>query len=139
MMAATKVEVTLYSRGYRARTPVDEVDPDQAYLHERLIRWGLWACSKAQGRGLASIEGLYNKAGTPPSTAPLSADPAIMAVERAVTRMPKEHRDTMRRLYVYRMTPTSICQMVRMRYEAWPAWVRVCRAMVGNLLRRHVG
>jgi hypothetical protein len=138
LMGGKEVEaVRLYSRGYRERTPVDEVKPQHRRVHELLIRWGIWAGARVRNRSLASVEGLYTKAGTPASTAPLAADPQIMEVERAVIRLPNAHLLTMRLLYVNRWAPLSICQRVRMRYEAWPEHVSCCRSMVVNLLRRH--
>jgi hypothetical protein len=139
LMATGKEEeaVRLYSRGYRNRTPVDEILPQHREVHAHLIRWGMWAGARGRNRSLASIEGLYTKAGTPASTAPLSADPQIMDMERAVIRLPAAHMLTVRLLYVNRFAPVSICQRARMRYEAWPDHIATCRAMVVNLLRRH--
>lgn len=140
MMAATKEEVTLYSRGYRNRTPVDEILPQHLRVHELLVRWGMWSGARSRTRSLASIESLYTKAGTPASTAPLSADIVIMDVERAVIKLPQEpdpYRLIIVLLYVRRYAPVSICQTVRLRYEAWPERIATCRSMVVNLLRRH--
>ena len=124
-----------YSRGYRMRTPVDEVAPQHRQVHELLTRWGIWANSRASRGGLASIEGLYSRGGLPPATAPLSADRQILACERAVIRLPEVNRATVRRLYVYRLSALTICQFARLRYEAWPEHIATCRAMVVNLLR----
>lgn len=139
LMATGKEEeaVRLYSRGYKERTPVDDVKPQHRRVHELLIRWGTWASARSRNRSLASIEGLYTKAGTPASTAPLGADAQIMDIERAVIRLPNAHLLTVRLLYVNRWAPVSICQRVRLRYESWPEHVDCCRSMVVNLLRRH--
>jgi hypothetical protein len=67
----------------------------------------------------------------------MAADPKIMAVERAVIYMPAQHGSTLRMLYVRRLTPTSICKALHLRYEGWPAWIFACRAMCINLLRRN--
>ena len=131
-------EVRLYSRGYSMRAPVDEIAPQHEQVHALLCRWGAWASTRSSaGRSLASVEGLYRRAGTAPATAPLAADKAILAVERALIGMPNEQETTLRRLYVYRMTPLAICKMMRppLRYEAWPGHVFVCRAMVINRIR----
>ena len=72
LMASPEEEKLLWSRGYSMRVPVDVVEPQHARVHELLIRWGTWANSRAARPGLASVEGLYGKAGTPPATAPLS-------------------------------------------------------------------
>jgi hypothetical protein len=129
--------ILLYSKGYRNRTPIEEILPQHRDIHARLIRWGMWAGSRGRSRSLASVEGLYTKAGTPASTAPLSADPKVMEMERAVIRLPEAHRLTVRLLYVNRWSPVSICQRTKMRYEAWPAHIATCRSMVVNLLRRY--
>ena len=135
MASPEEEEKLLWSRGYSMRVPVDVVEPQHARVHELLIRWGTWANSRAARPGLASVEGLYTKAGTPPATAPLSADHQVIACERAVIRMPKLLRDTVRRLYVFRLSPLTVCQYARIRYEAWPRHVAICRSMVVNLLR----
>lgn len=128
----------LYSKGYRNRTPTEEILPQHREVHARLVRWGLWAGGRSRSRSLISIESLYRKeSNTPASTAPLSADPQVMEMERAVIRLPEAHRLTVRLLYVNRWAPVSICQRTRMRYEAWPQHIATCRAMVVNLLRRH--
>jgi DNA-directed RNA polymerase specialized sigma24 family protein len=135
-MAAEKEEPRLYSRGYSERTPIDEIAPQHEEVHSLLVRWGGWVAKKHGKRSLASIEGLYSKS-TPPSTAPEASDSGLMDVERAVLRMPKDHRKTVVLLYVRRFTPTSICSVLHLRYEGWPAWAFACRAMVRNLLRRY--
>ncbi len=137
-MAIEKEEPRLYSRGYRMRAPVEEVAPQHERVHQLLIRWGCWASSRAAKRSLASIESLYTRGGgTPASTAPIAADRTILAVERALIGMPDEHEKTLRRLYVYRMTPLAICKMMRppLRYEAWPGHIFLCRAMTINRMR----
>ena len=128
----------LYSKGFKDRTPVDEIPLRQIPVHELLIKWGRWAGQRAKRMGLLSIEGRYTKGDTPPATAPLSADLLLIDVECAVLRMQKAHRDTLRMLYVYRWSPCSICGALRprLRYEAWPEWALDCRAMVVNLLKR---
>lgn len=130
-------QIRLYSRGYRLRAPVDEIAPQHEPVHALLCRWGSWASARRAGRTLASVEGLYTKAGTPAATAPLAADKSILAVERALVGMPGEHEATIRRLYVYRMTPLAICKMMRppLRYEAWTGHIFTCRCMVINRLR----
>jgi hypothetical protein len=137
-MSARDEAVRLYSRGYRDRAPVDEILPQHRAVHAHLIRWGMWAGGRHRGRSLASVERLYRReSNTPASTAPLSADPQIMEMECAVIRLPAAHLLTVRLLYVNRWAPVSICQRSRMRYEAWPAHIATCRAMVVNLLRRY--
>lgn len=124
---------------WRDRTPVDEVSPQHEAVHALLIRWGLWNSGRSRGNKLASAESLYCKVAMAPSTAPLGSDPSLMAVERAVIRMPLPHRRTMCMLYVYRWTPHTVCRQIRpgLRFEAWAEWVHTCRCMVWNLLRRH--
>ena len=126
----------LYSKGFRMRTPVDEVAPQHEALHGLLIRWGRWVSQRGKNSSLPSLPLYSGTGGTPASTAPMAADLQLVAVERAVLRMPMQHADTVRMLYVRRLTANSICQALRMRYEAWPDWAFSCRAMVRNLLRR---
>lgn len=136
-MAAQKEEETRRPRR-QDRIPVDVVSEDHNALHALLCRWGRWQGERSyRGSTLASVESLYEKVSTPPSTAPMAADPMLMAVERAVIGMPKAHRETIRDLYVYRWTPYTICSAIRprLRYEAWPAWIRICRCMVANRMR----
>ena len=133
-MTEEKQEPRLYSRGYADRTPVDEIAPGQLKAHAWLIRWGRWQ-SESKGRaGLASVEGLYNKVGSPPSTAPMASDPVLMAIERAVIKMPEQHRRTLGLLYVRRFTPYTVCRDLGLRYECWPAWAFACRAMLQRLV-----
>jgi hypothetical protein len=126
----------LYSKGFRMRTPVDDVAPQHVGVHGLLIRWGRWVSQRGKKSSLPSFSLYSGTGGTPPSTAPMAADIQLVAVERSVLRMPMQHADTVRMLYVRRLTANSICQAMRMRYEAWPDWSFSCRAMVVNRLRR---
>jgi hypothetical protein len=141
---------------WQDRTPVDVVAPQHQAIHALLIRWGLWAVNRAKGRSLASIESLYTKERTSSSTAPLSADPMLMAVERAMISLPEEARATLVWIYADRLAPISICSalgelrrskfrrgekpprwaVMGLRYEGWSAWAFLCRSMVVNRLRR---
>lgn len=120
----------------KVRVPVDEVAPQHESVHGLLLRWGAWNRQRSAGSSLASIEATYTKGDTPPATAPLDCDPDIMAAERAVIRMPKEHGATIRMIYVRRFSPFTICRAMRLRYEDFPRWVFTARAMVRNLLHR---
>lgn len=128
-------EPRLYSKGFQDRVPVDEVAPGQLTAHAWFIRWGRWQGTRPSSPGLASIEGLYVKAGTPPSTAPMASDPTLMAIEVVVLDMPIPHRDTMCMLYVRRLTPYTICRSLKpgLRYESWPNWIFSCRAMAQRM------
>jgi len=127
----------LHSRGYVDRVPLDVIAEQHLGVHALLIRWGLWSGSRGSA-SLASVEVFSTgKGGTPASTAPMSADPQIMAVERAVLRMPTQHRSTVRMLYVQRLTVLSICKAMHLRYEGWEPWIYTARCMVVNLLRRN--
>jgi hypothetical protein len=115
---------------------VDEVAPQHVPIHGRLLRWGIWNRTRRNNAGLASIEGLYTKCGTPASTAPMAADPDLVAIERAVLHLPMQHMDAIRRLYVKNESPFTVCRVLHMRYEAFPEFMFTARAMVVNLLRR---
>jgi len=138
-MAGEEEQPRLYSKGFSDRVPVDVIAPKHFVVHSQLVRWGTWSWSRGRGSSLASAESLYSgKGGTPPSTAPMAADPQIMAVERALIRMPMQHADTLRMLYAQRLTPGSICKALHLRYEGWGSWIFMARCMVVNLLRREV-
>jgi hypothetical protein len=116
------------------RIPVDVVAPGQENLHAWLIRWGRWQNTRPASHTLASVEGLYNKVGTPPSTAPMASDPTLMAIEVAVVGMLTPHRDTLQMFYIKRFTPYTICRAIKprpgLRYESWAAWIFSCRSSV---------
>jgi DNA-directed RNA polymerase specialized sigma24 family protein len=125
--------VRLYSK--KARVPVDEVADQHEDIHAELKRWGFWNRERVSVKGCASMESLYVKYATPASTA-RGVDLRSVEIERAVLRMPKQHRDTTRLYYVQGISPNGICRVFTLRFEAFPQWMFHCRAMVLNLLRR---
>jgi hypothetical protein len=134
-MVEQKEEPRLYSKGWKPRnllTPADDVImPAHEKVHELLIRWGLWARRRAPSTSLASLEGLYNKAGSPPSTAPLSADPRIAAVELAVIGIPLSlHRRLLLMMYVLRQSNYTICRACKFPFKGYPAETFRARQMV---------
>ena len=129
----------LFSRGYRERTPVSDVPPEHVQVHSELIVWGNWNRTMRRSASLGSLESLYVKRGSPPSTAPLegSAPRFCVEIERALLRMAAKQRRALRLLYVVRYSPMSICDALRIRPESYAAFMRIARAMVINLRRRY--
>jgi DNA-directed RNA polymerase specialized sigma24 family protein len=100
-------------------------------VHAQLARWGRWASQRSKGgSSIASLEALCRRVASPPATAPLTADPALVAIERAVITLPAQHRDTIVYLYVRRFSAHTICRKFRLRFEDFARWVHDCRAMV---------
>jgi hypothetical protein len=133
MLAMTEEEESprLYSRGYIFRAPTDEIAPEHLKVHELLVRWGLWVRRRSESSSLASIEGLYTKAGTPAATAPLSADPKLAAIELAVAGiMLLQHRRLLIMLYVFRQSGYTICRAIKLRFEAYPQETHRARELV---------
>jgi hypothetical protein len=130
----------LWSRGFKIRAPLDEVAPEHAKVHELCVRWGLWVRRRSPSTSLASIEGLYSKGGTPPATAPLSADPALAAVEMSVQRiMLFQHRRLVIMLYILRCSGYTICRAIRLPFEAYPGETYRARSMVQSGVRSILG
>jgi len=128
----------LFSRGYRDRTPTSDVPPEHVQIHAELVVWGNWNRTMRRRASLGSLESLYIKRGSPPSTAPLegNAPHFCVAIERALLRMAAKQRRALRMLYVVRYTPMAICDALRIRPERYAAFMRIARAMVINLRRR---
>lgn len=138
-MTEEKEEPRLYSRGWKPNellAPADDViAPEHAKAHELLIRWGLWARKRAPSTSLASLEGLYNRAGTPAATAPLAADPRIAAVELAVIGVPlPTHRRLLLMMYVLRMSNYTICRACKLLFQTYPQETYLARQMVVSRL-----
>jgi DNA-directed RNA polymerase specialized sigma24 family protein len=75
---------------------------------------------------------------TPASSAPAegAALAELVAVERAIAKLPAAHRKTLVLLYVHRLAAHTVSRALRLRFEGWSAWIASCRSMVANLLRR---
>lgn len=125
-------ELRLYSKP--SNLPVDVVAPQHEAVHAELGRWGTWNALRYRAAICASVEGRYREP-TAPATGE-AVDPLIMAVERAVLRIPKDYRDTVRMFYVTRETPSYICRRFVLRPRAFPEWMFTARAMTCNQLRR---
>jgi hypothetical protein len=126
-------DVRLYSTGHRL--PVDVVAEQHQEIHAELERWGAWNAERYKPASVGSVESRYREA-----TAKATADsipPSIMAIERAVLRMPRPHRDIIRMFYVTRDSPSYICRAHVLRPRTFQTWMFNARAMVVNLLRRH--
>lgn len=125
--------IRLYSR--QARCPVDVIAPQHQDVHALCERWGAWNAERYRAGTSGSVESRYREQ-TPHATGD-GVDPRMIQVERAVLRMPKDYRDTVRMFYVTRTDPRTICKIFTLRYEAFGPWMFTARAMIVNLLRRH--
>jgi DNA-directed RNA polymerase specialized sigma24 family protein len=118
--------------------PIDEIAVQHQEIHADLQQWGRWNYTKRERSSLASIEGLYEKYRTAKATSPGELiDLRSIEVERAVLKMPKMYRDTLRLVYVQEVSSYTICRIFKVRYEAYVAWMFTARCMVKNLLRRN--
>jgi DNA-directed RNA polymerase specialized sigma24 family protein len=118
--------------------PIDEIAIQHEEIHADLQQWGRWNYTKRERSSLASIEGLYEKYRTAKATAQGELiDLRSIEVERAVLKMPKMYRDTLRLVYVQEVSSYTICRIFKVRYEAYVAWMFTARCMVKNLLRRN--
>lgn len=122
----------LYSK--QPRCPADVVAPQHQDIHADLERWGAWNAERYRAGASGMVE--RYRPPTPPATG-LGVDPRLIALERAVLHLPAKHRDTVRLFYVDRQDARTICRVFALRYEAFPSWMFLCRAMVLNLLRRN--
>ena len=58
-----------------------------------------------------------------------------LQIERAVVRMPMQHRTMVTMYYAERRAPVPICRAVAVPWRDFGRWMFDCRAMVLNLLR----
>lgn len=121
------------------RVPVDEIAPQHQEVDGWLKQWGRWNFMRKERSSLASIEGLYEGSyRTAKATgAAEMVDLKSIEIERAVLRMPKQQRDTVRLCYVQQVSAHTICRIFHLRYEAYAPWMHLARCMVINLLRRN--
>ncbi len=133
LMAIEEKELRLYSK--QPRCPSDIVAQQHQDIHAELERWGAWNAERYKAGASGSVESRYREQ-TAAATG-LGVDPRLVALERAVLHLPPKHRDTVRIFYVDRQDARTICRVFALRYEAFPSWMFLCRAMVVNLLRRH--
>lgn len=139
MTLEEKEKPRLYSRGWKPNqllAPADDViAPEHAKVHDLLIRWGLWARKRAPSASLASLEGLYTKAGTPPATAPLAADPRVAAVELAVVGVAHPvYKRLLLMMYVFRMSNYTICRACKFKFTAYPQETYQARQLLVPML-----
>ncbi len=129
----------LYSRPSIA--PVDTVAPQHQLIHADLERWGRWNTERVRPRTCASKERDFDgRAGyrsnhypTLPVSLPENA--RNLQIERAVVRMPMQHRTMVTMYYAERRAPVPICRAVAVPWRDFGRWMFDCRAMVLNLLR----
>ena len=126
-------ELRLYSK--QPRCPADVIAPQHRDIHAELERWGAWNAERYKASSSGSVESRYREQ-LPPATGH-GVDPRLIALERAVLGLPAKHRDSVRMFYVAREDARTICRVFFLRYEAFPSWMFLCRAMVLNILRRH--
>jgi hypothetical protein len=148
----------LWSKVVNVRTPVDEVADEHTKEHGMLIRWGLWVRRSSTSTTLASVEGRYSRGGgTPPATAPLSADPLVVAVEFVVSgtccgeadclqtlrlSRGKRHllcdvcrsRSLLIMFYAFRCSGWTICRALKLAFAAYPRETYRARDLVHQRL-----
>ena len=113
----------------------DEVDLKHNAVDGELRRWGAWSAARYKASSSGSVESRYREQTA--RTTGESVDPRMVAIDRAVLRLPKKCRDAVRLYYVVRKPPASICKLLTLRFEDFFPFISSCRAMVVNLLRRH--
>jgi|SRR3990167_271671 len=131
LMEEEKEPPRLYTNA--PRCPTDAIAPQHQNIHAELERWGSWNAERYR----AGASGLVERYREQTAKGMDSVDPRLIALERAVLGLPEEYRDTVRMFYVTREDARTICRIFALRYEAFPSWMFLCRAMVVNLLRRH--
>lgn len=121
--------------------PVDTVAPEHAAIHADLEAWGLWNRSRSSRVRCGSAENGYRAPWrqwhypTASEMMPRNmVNPRNREVDRAVLRMPEQHRETVRRYYVFQQRPEAICRKVAIRYPDFAPWMRDCRAIIINIL-----
>ena len=72
----------------------------------------------------------------PKASLPVVPNPRNQAVDRAVLRMPDQHRAAVKMYYVDRRGPQAMCRALVLRWSGFSDWMFACRAMVLNLLRQ---
>ena len=134
-------EPRMYSR--TRPLPVDVVDPDHTAIHSDLEAWGRWNRDRGHKMLCGSAEGNYRapwRQWSYPTTAEMMPrnlrNPRNVAVDRAVLHLPEQHRETVRRYYVFQQVPELIARKANIRYIDFGRWMRDCRCMVLNQLRR---
>lgn len=112
--------------------------------YSRLDEWSRWARPRigldSHGR-CASAEGRYDSVypDASRSTSPILVDlPAVLAVERVVTRMPNLSREITRRYFVCRDAPHAITRSLGIHKGQFGAELRSSVMMVKNMLTRNL-
>ena len=132
--------VRLYSR--ETKCAVDVVAPQHDVIHADLERWGTWNRDRYRPGSCTSMEKNYrrtraNDQGMEYPRLPIAMpiNPRNREIDRAVLRLPEQHRETVSLFYVKRKPPELICRLVVVRWTHFPRWMFDCRAGVLNLLR----
>ena len=131
-----KPEVRLYSTP--PAVPADVVPPQHQDIHTDLERWGEWNRERRQIGHCRSVEHRYETGGrqVKPPQISLPINPRNQQIDRAVYRLPEQHRESVRLYYVIRWEPRRICKAMAIHRTAFPRWMFDCRAMVLNILRK---
>lgn len=139
MQAAKEEEIRLYSKA--TKCPVDIIAPQHEEIHADLERWGAWNRDRYRPKSCTSMEKNYHRgrgdqaAEYPKLPVSLPASAKNRQVDRAVIRLPMQHRETVRLFYVEKKAPMAICRLIVLRWADFPRWMFDCRCMVLNVLR----
>jgi len=132
-------------RKRESNPPADAIAPQHQVIHGWLEDWGRWsrekrsrlACGSAEGRYLPRRpQGEVWEYEPPRASLPQVPNLQNLAVDRAVLRLPEQHRKAVKMFYVERRDPRAICRVLVLRWAAFPEFINTCRAMVLNLMRK---
>ena len=139
VLAMEEEQPRLYARA--SRLPIDWIAPQHAEIHAELERWGAWNRIRRQAATCGSVEknfdgrGGYRSNYYPALPISLPENQRNRQVDRAVIRLPLQHRETVKLFYVSRREPRAICRAAVIHWNDFPKWMFDCRAMVLTQLR----
>lgn len=125
--------------------PVDVIALQHQAIHRWLEDWGRWSREKRSRLKCGSAEGSYRarrpqgeiwEYEPPRATLPVIPNPQNLAVDRAVLRLPEQHRAAVKMFYVEGRPPRVMCRALHLHWAGFEAWMFACRAMVLNQLRK---
>jgi DNA-directed RNA polymerase specialized sigma24 family protein len=120
---------------------VDIVAPQHELAHAWLEEWGRWSrekrarirCGSAERQHRANWRSWHYP--TFDEMMPALVNPRVRLTDRAVLRLPFEHRDCIVMFYVEQRQTTQICRVLVIHWRDFGKWMFDCRAMVVNILR----
>lgn len=142
-MDRVSVSVTVRARsGKRVRAfPVDDVKPEHHWIDGKLGAWGRWARGRVAATKIGSLEGQYRAPWrqwhypTYQELMPQVPNDEIRLIDRAVLRVPEQHRMALKLHYVFLAPPYFICRKVALKPQLFGWWMEQARAMALNNIR----